>query len=135
MLIRNISIHEGLCNETRLLVLDMTKHLIQCKILNGDTAGYIVFINRITLISENDYPFTFKRRQFPVKLAFAMTINKSQGQTVEKVAIDLCSEVFNHGQLYVALSRVRSWASLKIFLQTNNVDRLVKNFVYPEILR
>ena len=42
--------------------------------------GDIVFINRITLYSENDYPFTFKRRQFPIKIAFVMTINKIKGR-------------------------------------------------------
>ncbi|EFN63255.1 hypothetical protein EAG_16042, partial [Camponotus floridanus] len=66
------------------------------------------------------YPFTFRRRQFPVKLAFAMTINKSQGQTFDKIAIDLRKDIFSHffpGQLYVAFSvcRVRSWDSLKVY--------------------
>ncbi|XP_008202508.2 uncharacterized protein LOC103315450 [Nasonia vitripennis] len=46
------------------------------------------------------------RRQFPIKIAFTMTINKAQGQTFEKIGIDLRREVFNHGQLYVALSRI-----------------------------
>ncbi|XP_031788343.1 ATP-dependent DNA helicase PIF1-like [Nasonia vitripennis] len=84
MLIRNISINEGLCN--------------------GDRTNNIVFLNRITLYCQNEFPFSFKRRQFPVKLAFAMTINKSQGQTFDKIGIDLRRNVFNHGQLYVAMS-------------------------------
>ena len=53
--------------------------------------GEIVFLNRITLYSDNEYPFTFKRRlnsKFPIKLAFAMTINKAQGQTFSNVLID-----------------------------------------------
>ena len=77
MLIRNIIINEGLCNGTRLRVVDFSNHLLKCQILTGDKSNEIVFLNRITFYCENDYHFTFKRRQFPVKLAFAMRINKS----------------------------------------------------------
>ncbi|XP_057339407.1 uncharacterized protein LOC130676918 [Microplitis mediator] len=98
MLIRNINLSEGLCNGTRLIVEDLGVFVLRCKILTGDKAGDIVFINRMTLYCENIYPFTFKRRQFPIKVAFCMTINKAQGQTFDKVGIDLTKDVFNHGQ-------------------------------------
>jgi len=68
-------------------------------------------------------------------MAFAMTINKSQGQTFEKVVVDLRKDVFNHGQLYVALSRVRSWDSLKIYVGNDNILNHVKNYVYKEVLK
>ncbi|OAD76965.1 hypothetical protein PHYBLDRAFT_165462 [Phycomyces blakesleeanus NRRL 1555(-)] len=58
----------------------------------------------------------FKRCQFPARLAFAMTINKSQGQTLDKVGLYLPDHVFGHGQLYVALSRVRTPNSVKIMV-------------------
>ena len=67
MLIRNLNISEDLCNETRLLVSELGNNLLKCKILNGDKTDDIVFLNRITLYCEDEYPFTFKRRQFPVK--------------------------------------------------------------------
>ncbi|XP_058790186.1 uncharacterized protein LOC131663673 [Phymastichus coffea] len=108
MLIRNISINEG------------------------DKTNEVEFLNRITLYSENNYPFSFKRRQFPIKLAFAMTINKAQGQTFNKTTVDLRRDVFNHGQLYVAMSRVRSWDSIKIYLGNYVQLRKVKNLVYNE---
>ena len=75
----------------------------------GDTGDQVVFLNRITLHSDNEYPFTFKRRQFSISLAFVMTLNKAQGQTFSNVLIDLQKDVFSHGQLYVAILRVCSW--------------------------
>ncbi|KYN14600.1 ATP-dependent DNA helicase PIF1 [Trachymyrmex cornetzi] len=133
MLIRNLSINEGLCNGTRLMIIELADHLLKCKILTGDKIGDIVFLNRITLYCENVYPFTFKRRQFPIKLAFAMTINKSQGQTFDIVGIDLRKDVFNHGQLYVAFSRVRTWQALKVYLGSQRDNKQIKNYVYKEI--
>ena len=54
----------------------------------------------------DDLPYVIKRHQFPVRLCFAMTINKSQGQSFDMVGVDLRQECFTHAQLYVALSRV-----------------------------
>ena len=133
MLLRNLNIHEGLCNGTSLLIIELGTNVLKCQILTGDKTGEIVFLNRITLICENIYPFTFRRRQFPIKVAYAMTINKSQGQTFDKIAIDLRKDVFNHGQLYVAFSRVRSSESVKVYLKKDRNDNLVKNYVYSEL--
>ena len=91
--------------------------------------------------SETELPFIFKRRQFPVQPAFAMTINKSQGQTLNWVGLYLSTPVFSHGQLYVACSRVTSRKHLKILIkeQGNNdtmqIDYYTHNVVYPEVFQ
>jgi hypothetical protein len=134
MLVRNLNIAKGLCNGTRLLVEEMRPNLIVGRILTGDKAGDLAYIPRITLCCEEEYPFDLHRHQFPLVLAFAMTINKSQGQTFERIGIDLRKDVFSHWQLYVAMSRVRAWDALRIRLDANNSQRIVKNVVYKEIL-
>lgn len=87
-------------------------------------------------------PSKFQRSQFSIIPAFAMTINKSQGQTFQKVGVLLRRPVFAHGQLYVAASRVRSFDGLRFYVSDTedqghllNDDRVfTKNIAYREIL-
>ena len=72
-----------------------------------------------------------KRLQFPVRLAFAMTINKSQGHSLEVCEINLEFPGFAHGQLYVACSRVGKPSSLFIYAPQNKT----KNIVYEKALK
>jgi ATP-dependent DNA helicase PIF1 len=60
------------------------------------------------------FPFQFKRKQFPIRLSFAMTVKKSQGQTIPNVGVYLPAPVLSHGQLYVAMSRATTRTNIKI---------------------
>ena len=117
MLLRNMDRTNGLCNGTVLIVKQLGTRVIEAKVLNGSHAGNVVFLPRITLSpSDGIFPFTLKRRQFPIRLAFAMTINKSQGQTISNVGIYLPAPVFGHGQLYVAFSRSGDPNGVKVLI-------------------
>ena len=63
-----------------------------------------------------------------------MTINKSQGQSVKHVGLDLRTPVFTHGQFYVAVSRVRSWDNIKVIWDNKETEAKTKNVVYSEVL-
>ncbi|XP_057482072.1 uncharacterized protein LOC130768995 isoform X3 [Actinidia eriantha] len=133
MLLRNIAPNDGLCNGTRLMVVRCASRIIEAQILTGDKRGNLVFIPRISLTpSSSKFPFRMTRRQFPIRLAYAMTINKSQGQSVKYVGIDLRTPVFSHGQLYVALSRCTTFHRISV-LPEQEMDSTT-NIVYPEVL-
>lgn len=122
MLIRNLEAPR-LCNGTRLVVKQLLRNIIEATILTGCGVGETVFIPRIPIIN-SDTAVRFKRIQYPVKLCFVMTINKSQGQSLKFVGVDLRSECFSHGQLYVACSRVGKSENLYILApggRTKNV--------------
>ncbi|KAJ8880627.1 hypothetical protein PR048_017097 [Dryococelus australis] len=73
-------------------------------LLTGSTQGETVCVPRIPLIP-NDFTFQFKSLQFPLAVCFAMMINKSQGQTLKLVGVDLRQDFFCHCQVYVTRSR------------------------------
>ncbi len=137
MLLRNLDPLVGLCNGTRLIIRRFTMRVVEAEIITGKGAGNVAFIPRIKFISDNSgLPFTFARKQFPLRLAYAMTINKSQGQTLSHVGLHLADDVFSHGQLYVAFSRAKAPGNIKVLLLDTMHGRigLMRNVVYEEAL-
>ncbi|MGP1919369.1 MAG: hypothetical protein ACTS41_01220 [Candidatus Hodgkinia cicadicola] len=128
ILLRNLN-PPKLCNGTKLCVKRMLSNVIETTILTGKGEGETVFIPQIPLIP-TDLPFNFKRLQFPVRLAFSITINKSQWQFVMYCGVDLRTPCFSHGQLNLACSRVGSPKNLFILAPEDET----KNVVYNQIL-
>ena len=96
MLLRNLGVKSGLCNGTLLEVLQFYNY-IRVKILNGVRTGQIEYLFRIKLCAvHHQYPVQLQRIEFPIRLAFSMTINKSQGQSFNRVGMYLDRDTFSH---------------------------------------
>ena len=169
MLIRNLRPAEGLCNGTRLLVKRLSKNgrTLAAQIISGSPKyiGNIVLLPRIKFVMDkSDLGFGWSRTQFPVRCAFAMTINKSQGaytpsdalrrtrtrnplirardtgQTLQKVGVHLLRPCFAHGQMYVALSRVGNPDHILVLLPHDDTQDpinalfITNNVVFDEAL-
>jgi ATP-dependent DNA helicase PIF1 len=89
----------GLASGTKFIVIQLMQHVIEIEVATGPAKAQRMFIPRLSITPSDieRMPFTLRRRQFLVRLAFAMTINKAQGQTLKMVDIFLPKLVFTHG--------------------------------------
>ena len=98
MVLRNINPTAGLMNGTRLQITQVMDLMVQARIITGEKVGQIVDIQRLSITpSDTRLPFKMRRRQLPLAVAFAITINKSQGQSLSEVGLFLPKPVFSHG--------------------------------------
>ena len=141
MLLRNMDTKRGLCNGVRLKIFKIHTSVLEAEIITGSHIGSRVLIPKLKLApSDVNLPFILQCCQFPIRLSYVMTINKSQGQTFDKVSIFLPKPVFSHGQLYVAFSRARALADVIVsILPTDKQKQLrgtyvTQHIVYQEVL-
>ena len=145
ILMRNMDIKAGHCNGTRYLV----KHIGQYRLVlhkldakEGDKNKMLILPRIPMRYGGVSFPFELTRLQFPLKIAFALTINRAQGQSAIKCGILLPKNVWTHGQIYVAFSRcgnpnnVFVWAEQSQFKDYDLEDgkKYVKNVVYREVI-
>src|SRR5260221_14470727 len=127
MLLQNLSTKEGLCNGTRAIVAIMKRWVIGVHVIHGgvlDTEMTWIPCLSLEPSEDTEFHFTLRRHQFPIALAFAMT--------VDHVGIDLRVPSFSHGQLYVGYSRTTTRQGLKLLLPPDMQG--TTNVVWPEAL-
>lgn len=120
------------------MITRMSDKVIEAKVLTGSSAGELALIPRLSLTpSDPRLPFKFTRRQFPLIVSYAMSINKSQGQSFSNVGVFLKKPVFSHGQLYVAVSRITNRSGLKIMVcgKYSDENSTTRNVVFREVFR
>ena len=145
ILLRNFNVKAGHCNGTRYIIKEIGKHRLELEKLGAseDDENATLQLPRIPMgYNPTDMPMSMTRLQFPIKLAFAVTFHRAQGQSVEHCGILLPKDVWTHGQIYVAFSRcgnprnVYVWAEQEQFkkMKLGRMMRVMKNVVYPEVL-
>jgi ATP-dependent DNA helicase PIF1 len=130
MILRNLDPPPQLSNDTRLCAKNLYSQLTEATILTGCAKGKDIFVPRIPLIP-TDLPFDFKMKQFPVRLVFAMSINKPQGHSLKIEGIHQRNPCFSHGQIYIAYSSVGHLTNLHILAP----GAKTRNIVHPTALQ
>ena len=125
MLLYDMHPSQGMYEGSRGIVTTIGTRVLQVRMLSGE----MLLVPKVPVFSTD----MIQRLQFPVVLAFAMTIEKAQGQTFSAVGIDLRYPCFRHGQLYLALSRASKAAGIKCIVGTNTEGK-TKNIVYREVV-
>lgn len=106
MCMRNIDLERGICNGSQGTVVDLVKGRPMVLFTNGTR-----MLMEQQVYQSEVYP-TLAVCQFPLCLAWALTIHKIQGSSLTHAQIDIGNSIFEYGQTYVALSRVRTMDGL-----------------------
>ena len=141
---RNLSMEKGLVHNARVIVKTLNTQIVTVSLLRpnfdpSSTQEYVEqehLIPRITFLFKPFHgrmPFHVRRRQFPLRLAYAITFNSCQGLTLNRSVLDGRVEPFAHGQLYTATSRTRSRTASRLYLPDHE-ERTLANIVYSSLL-
>ena len=136
-IMRNMSVQKGLVKNTRMIIEHLHRRYIEVRVINNRT-GELGGIHCIPQIRFEFTPlhasWTVHRLQFPLRLTYTSTFNGCQGLTLDKTVLDLRTEVFAHGQLYTALSRIRIRQNIVVLYSEYHKDHTMKNVVYKDLL-
>ena len=135
-----------IATNTNIQIVRCEKNCVVAKTLNEPVERYIL-IARITFKFRLQYGESYQltRVQLPLRLAYAMTYNKSQSQTLKQVLVDCTGEPFAHGHAYVAFSRVRNCKNVRVFVNEDQLHDsgirpgemmpVITNIVYQEVIK
>jgi hypothetical protein len=136
MIFRNFD-PPSICNGIMAELITATRYNCKLRLLSGPGKNKVVMLPRITFHVQADtsgLPFNFTRRQFPITPAYCLSVHKSQGQSLRRVGFVADTDAFSHGQVFVAMSRVGSWAQFvffsprgETFIKNNVSKRLIKS--------
>ena len=137
-LVRNLSVADGLVNGAKVVVTRLNRFSVEVLTLKDWSAHTVPRINFEFTISG----LTVARKQLPLRLAYGVTTHKAQGKTLQRVLLVLTRDMFAHGQLYVALSRVAGVRDIAFLLPPpaeddtdSDEDATIVNVVSLALLR
>jgi ATP-dependent exoDNAse (exonuclease V) alpha subunit len=136
MITRNLDQQSGLVNGVQVVCESIRSHTVSVRM----PSGHVHVIPRITCViapNESGLPFALSRRQFPLTPSYALTVHRVQGQTLKRLGVYFTGEPFCHGLLFTALSRVRSWENVAVWLDTalpRDAAFFLKNMVRRHIV-
>ena len=152
IIMRNLSVADGITNNTRVQILQISTNRIRCQTLGDNPISIVLPRIRFNFRLPYGKSFMMTRMQFPLRRAYCLSVHKSQGQTLNRVLIDARAGFFAHGQLYVGLSRVTHYMNIALCVtfeqlykeyygsgitaSTSNHEKVqLINVVYPEAIR
>ena len=114
MITRNYDLQRGLVNGVEVVLVKVHAGSIVVRLHSGEES-VLPRLNFIIDPQDSGLPFVLHRRQFPLIPSYALTVHRVQGQTLRSLGIYFSGDVFCHGMLFTALSRVRSWSHVRVF--------------------
>ena len=138
LLLRTISKKDGLTTNARVRITNIKTFCVQIQTLTYPPRSYALPRIRFKFQLPFGQSYQMVRTQFPLRLAYALSVNKSQGQEFDKVLYDIVDPAFSHGHTYVASSRIRHFDTIKIYCDEDKIHNgapILPNVVYDELLR